>query len=66
MPTYKIVRFFRDDEALNGSVVTRGLTLEQARAHCDDQETSSFTATSPEAVARTKAHGPWFDGYEEE
>ena len=64
--TYKIVRFYRDDEELNRTVVTRGLTLEQARAHCNDPETSSSTATSAEAVARTKAHGPWFDGYEED
>ena len=66
MATYKIIRFYRDDHDLNQTVVTRGLTLEQAKAHCNDPESSSSTATTPEAVARTKAHGPWFDGYEEE
>lgn len=66
MATYKIVRFYRDDEELNGTVVTRGLTLEQAQAHCNDPETSSSTATSPEATERTAQHGAWFDGYTEE
>jgi hypothetical protein len=66
MATYKIVRFYRDDDELNRSVVTTGLTLEQAKAHCADAETSSSSATSPEATARTAAHGAWFDGYEQE
>lgn len=66
MATYKIIRFYRDNEELNRSVVTRGLTLEQAQEHCSDPETSSKTATSPEAVERTERYGPWFDGYEEE
>lgn len=64
--TYKIIRFYRDNVELNRAVVTRGLTLEQARAHCNDPESSSNTATTPEALARTEANGPWFDGYEEE
>ena len=47
-------------------MVTRGLTLEQAKAHCDGPEASSSTAVSPEALTRTLSHGPWFDGYTEE
>lgn len=66
MTTYKIIRFYRDDDALNGEVVTTGLTLEQAQAHCASPETSSSTAVSPAALTRTLAHGAWFDGYEEE
>lgn len=66
MTTYKIVRYYRDNPGLNGTVVTRGLTLEQAQAHCNDPETSSSTATSAEGVERTKQYGPWFDGYTEE
>lgn len=66
MATYRIVRFYRDDEELNRTTVVRGLTREQAEAHCKHPETSSSTATNPEAVARTREHGAWFDGYEEE
>lgn len=64
--TYKIIRFYQDNDDLNRTVVTRGLTKEQAQEHCHDPETSSSTATTPEALARTEAHGAWFDGWEEE
>jgi hypothetical protein len=62
----KIVRFYRDDDDLNRTVIVRGLTLEQAQAHCHDPETSSETCTSAEGLERTRLHGAWFDGYEEE
>ena len=46
--TYKIVRFHKDKPS---QVHMRGLTLEEAQAHCRDEKT----------------HGPdWFDGYTEE
>lgn len=48
MTTYRIVRFH-----FNGpkEIVVRGLTLEQAQAHCQREDT----------------HGTyWFDGYEAE
>ncbi len=65
MPTYVIHRnYFRDEHPTE--VVTRGLTLEQAQAHCNDPETSSSTATSEAGVERTERMGPWFDGYTEE
>lgn len=48
MPTYKIVRFKFDDDS---EVIKRGLTLEEAQKHCNDDAT----------------HGDgWFDGYESE
>ena len=48
MTTYRIVRFKRDDD---NEVLVRGLTLEQAQAHCQREDT----------------HGDgWFDGYAEE
>ena len=66
MATYKIVRFYRDNEGLNGTTVTRGLTLEQAQAHCNNPETSSKTCTNEEGLERTRQYGPWFDGYTDE
>ena len=61
--SYKIVRFFQNE---GSEVITRGLTLEQAQAHCQDPETSSSTATNPRAELRTRQHGAWFDGYTED
>lgn len=58
---YKIVRiYFRGGRR----TVRRGLTLEQAQAHCRDPETSSKTCTQYRARKRTEQRGPWFDGYE--
>tara|TARA_B100000513_G_C11796368_1_gene150326 strand:- start:127 stop:573 length:447 start_codon:yes stop_codon:yes gene_type:complete len=48
--TYKIIRFFRDDNKPNRVILT-GLTLEQAQNHCQDPDTSG---------------DGWFDGYNEE
>ena len=61
---YKIVRMFYDRDKRKRTIKT-GLTLEQAQAHCNDPETSSRTATSAKARRYTRAHGAWFDGYEE-
>lgn len=48
MAKYKIIRFFRN----NGSrVVMRGLSLEEAQAHCSNPDTRGSN---------------WFDGYEQE
>ena len=63
--TYRIVRMYKD-AGIRRRVIARGLTLEQARAHCSDPETSSHTATGSAAVARTRRLGDWFDGYESE
>jgi len=60
---YKIVRSYLKLPPL---VIKRGLTLEEAQAHCKDPETSSSTCTNPELIARTHLTGPWFDGYDEE
>ncbi len=61
---FQIVRGYRDTESRE--IVEIELTLDEARAHCRDPETSSSTCKSPEGVARTKRHGPWFEGYERE
>ena len=60
---YKIVRFFHS--GIRRTIKT-GLTLEEARDHCRDPETSSYTCKKVCGVKRTKSHGPWFDGYEAE
>ena len=65
MPTYRIVRMYFERDA-SSRTIERGLTLEQARTHCNDPETSSSTCTSKTGKARTKRRGPWFDGYEVE
>jgi hypothetical protein len=57
---YKIVRmYFRGGKR----EIMRGLTLEEAQAHCSDPETSSRTCTKAAGKRRTAQRGPWFDGY---
>jgi hypothetical protein len=63
--TYRIVRMYQDG-ARSRRTIERGLTLDEAQAHCSDTETSSSTCTEAAAKARTRKFGPWFDGYEEE
>jgi hypothetical protein len=48
--TYKIVRFYRDDNRRTRAIKT-GLTLKEAQAHCQRPD--------------TRGDG-WFDGYDEE
>lgn len=55
--TYSIVRFCANDEAADHrKVIKRGLSLDDAQAHCNDP------ATHGEDAER----GKWFDGYSEE
>ena len=59
--TYKIVRMYARRRR---RTIERGLTLEEAQAHCRDPQTSSKTATGK--ASYTKRVGQWFDGYERE
>jgi hypothetical protein len=61
---YKVVRHYFDAGISRRTIATH-LTLKEAQAHCSDPETSSSTATSKTAKARTRRYGPWFDGYTE-
>jgi len=61
METYKVVRFFF--ESRRNITIKRGLTLEEAKEHCSDPETSSSTCTKAAGKRRTRLYGPWFDGY---
>lgn len=65
MTTYRIVRFFQDPDTPNQLIIS-GLTLEQAQEHCQSEETSSNTATGPEAREITEQYGAWFDGWYKE
>lgn len=49
--TYNIVRFYAPHTGRYNRTVKRGLTLEQAQAHCKDPN--------------TRKDGEWFDGYTE-
>ena len=62
---FRIVRRHYHD-SLEDRIVATGLTLEEAKAHCRNKDTSSKTATSPEAIAYTAEYGSWYDGYAEE
>lgn len=59
---YRIIRFYKGN--ITTDIVADGLTLEEAQEWCTSEESSSATATSPEALARTEALGDWFDGYQ--
>tara|TARA_R110000824_G_scaffold97551_6_gene233164 strand:- start:212 stop:424 length:213 start_codon:yes stop_codon:yes gene_type:complete len=51
MKTYKVIRFYRELRKAS-KVIRRGLTLEEARAHCLNPS--------------TQKEGVWFDGFESE
>lgn len=63
--TYKVVRFFADDE-VPAQVVAVRLSLDEAQSHCKNPQSSSATADGKTARERTAKFGAWFDGYEEE
>lgn len=63
-PTYRVRR--RSFDGSLDEVMASGLTRWEAQTWCRDPETSSRTCTRPEKIALTEAHGPWFDGFEEE
>jgi hypothetical protein len=65
MTSYKVVRYFADESKPNETVLD-GLTLDEAKEYLGNPETSSKTATGPVAKARTRKHGPWFEGFTEE
>jgi hypothetical protein len=49
--TYSIIRIYRPDLHKRSRVIKRGLTLEQAQAHCEDPTTATAS---------------YFDAYERE
>ena len=61
--TYKIIRFF---EKHPRKVIKKGVSLKEAKDHCNSKRGSSATATDLEAVMLTKNLGSWFNGWTEE
>lgn len=51
MSTYNIVRFYAPSQGRNNRTVKRGLTLQEAQAHCKRED--------------TRKEGVYFDGYTE-
>lgn len=58
---YRIVRHFMSGDRVT---IKENLTLEEAKEHCSDPETSSTTCQKSPAKSITKANGPWFDAFE--
>jgi len=65
---YQVVRFYQNDRS--SRVQRKNLSLKEARAWCNDPETSSSTKEalqSPKTQARyTLNRLHWFDGYTEQ
>lgn len=59
---YKIVRQYFE-RGRSRRTLKRGLTLDEARAHCRDPETSSSTCTNEAGKATTRRVGEWFDSF---
>lgn len=59
---YKIIRFYSEAYP-NRRTIKTGLTLEGAKEHCSNPETSSRTCTGYKARMRTERMGQWFDGF---
>jgi hypothetical protein len=54
--TYSIIRCYANPNK-QAKVIKRGLTLEQAQAHCQDPKTQKMTGSF---------HSQWFDAFERE
>jgi len=52
MKTYKIIRFYHPSLNKDNGIIKEGLTLEEAKEHCQDDN--------------TREEGIYFDGYNEE
>lgn len=60
---YRIRRMFQRAD-LPAYTVRTVETIEEARAHCQDPETSSATCKGAAGLAQLRKDGPWFDGFE--
>jgi hypothetical protein len=62
--TYKIMRHYA--LTLHKKFISSSLSFDDAKAHCNDIESSSNTCTLTKNRAHTLAYGPWFDGFYQE
>ena len=62
MQTYKVIRYFENANVPNETIKT-GLSLREAKLHCNEPESSSSTCTNAENRRRTVEKGSWFDGF---
>lgn len=60
METYEIVRLFFDG---NRETIKKGLSLEEAKEWCSDDDTSSKTCSTIEGMERTREKGHWFEAF---
>lgn len=56
--TYKVIRFYEPDSQEKNKVMAMGLTLEEARAHCEDTDTHQTCG-----VGTVLGGHDFFDGY---
>lgn len=64
MSTCTIRRMYQNN--IPDRIIKTGVTLEEAKNHCNDPETSSSTCSTPENLEHLRKYGPWFDGYDED
>lgn len=63
MRVFKTVRVYSNGQR---RVIETGLSLADATLAVNDPEADANTATSPEALERTKKHGYWYDVIEQD
>lgn len=64
MDTYEVVRFYREGHPQE--IVATDLTLDEAKAMCQDGDGHSNTCTDIEGLRLFARHGEWFLGFRAE
>lgn len=62
--TFEVVRFYKGGHGQE--IIKKGLSRDEVKEFCEDDETSSKTCEKPENVKRTEEKGEWFCGFREE
>lgn len=64
MTTYEVVRFYKEGHPQE--IVAEGLTINEAKAMCQDDDGHSNTCGSEEGMRAFAEHGEWFLGFRRE